>query len=178
MIAPEFSRLLKLDEIGSRTEKHMISAKAGERQALARRFGLLALDRLDADLSVRREGDVVAVSGRLRAMLAQPCVATGESVPAKIDEVLAVRFIPSAASQTPDTEVELSDEDCDVIEHDGLTVDLGEAAAQSLFLVLDPYPRRPDADALLRAAGVKSEGEVGAFSGLFALRDKLSKGPG
>ena len=53
--------------------------------------------------------------------------------------------------------------------------DLGEAVAQSFALLLDPFPRSPNADAVLKAAGVKEEGEVGPFGALAALKDKLGK---
>ena len=58
-------------------------------------------------------------------------------------------------------------------------IDLGEAAAETLLLALDPYPRAPNADAVLREAGVKPEGEEerepGPFAALAAL--KLNPSP-
>jgi len=59
--------------------------------------------------------------------------------------------------------------------HDGQLIDLGEAVAQSLGLALDPYPRSPNADALLKAAGVKREDEAGPFGVLASLKEKLEK---
>ena len=80
-------------------------------------------------------------------------------------------------------EFELSEDECDTVFYTGGTIDLGEAAAETLALGLDPYPRSPNAAAALREAGVISEDEAkaqaeasGPFGGLAALRDKLGKG--
>jgi hypothetical protein len=52
-------------------------------------------------------------------------------------------------------------------------VDLGDAVAETLSLSLDPYPRAPQAEAVLREAGVKSEEEVAPASPLAGLKDLL-----
>jgi uncharacterized metal-binding protein YceD (DUF177 family) len=174
MTAPEFSRLIRLDAIGG--EAHMVSIAAtdAERAALARRFGMLALHRVDAEAGVAREGDAVIVTGRLSAELDQACVATGVAVPARIDEAFAIRFVPAGAAEA-DAEIELDAADCDVMEHDGRAIDLGEAVAQTLGLAIDPFPRSADAAAALKAAGVLSEAEAGPFAALAGLKDKLEK---
>src|SRR3546814_8978331 len=58
-------------------------------------------------------------------------------------EVLfAIHSLSSGASED---EVELGEEDCDVLPMDGDSVDIGELAAETVSLALDPYPRLPDA---------------------------------
>ena len=52
-----------------------------------------------------------------------------------------------------------SESEMDVVFYDRAEVDVGEAVAETLSLNLDPYPRSPEADAILREAGVKREGE-------------------
>ena len=47
-------------------------------------------------------------------------------------------------------------------------------AAASMALALDPFPRAPDAETVLRAAGVLSEDEARPLGKLASLRDKLS----
>jgi uncharacterized metal-binding protein YceD (DUF177 family) len=175
-VTPEFSRPLRLDRIGAGDSVSNVVADAGERAAVARRFDLLSLDRLEADYTVRRDAIGVIASGRLRARVVQPCIATGAPVPAAIDTPFTLRFLPEPGEDAPD-EVELDEEDCDTIFYTGAAIDLGEAAAQTLALALDPFPRAPDAEEALREAGVKREDEVasGAFAGLAALRDKLGK---
>jgi len=75
----------------------------------------------------------------------------------------------------PDEEVELSERELDLIFYDGTAIDLGEAVAETLALSLDPYPRAPNAEEALKAAGVKSEEEAGPFAALAGLRDKMKK---
>lgn len=172
MTEAEFSRSVKLDVLGGSPHLLSISAETEERRALAGRFGLLALDSLAAELALTRDDETVTLNGRLRAEAIQACVASGAPVPATIDEPIALLFRPAPDAAAPDTEVELGEGDMDVLFHDGAAIDAGEAVAQSLLLALDPYPRAPDAEAALKAAGVKSEAEAGPFAALAALRDK------
>jgi uncharacterized metal-binding protein YceD (DUF177 family) len=172
MTEPEFSRPVKLDTLGAAPRAEQIEADAEEREALAARFGLLALDALSAELTLIRDGDAVALTGRLRARAAQACVASGAAVPAEVDEPVALHFRPGPAAGRADEEIELGEGEMDVLFHDGGTIDIGEAVAQSLALALDPYPRAPEAEAALREAGVKSEAEAGPFAALAGLKRK------
>ena len=171
----EFPRPVRIDTIGDAPRTIAIEADEVERAALARRFGLLALDRLAATAAVARDGGTVRVDGRLSATVAQACIATGAPVPASIDEFFTLRFVP--ASGGTGGEIELDEADLDTIPYEGSAVDLGEAAAQTLALALDPFPRAPDAEAALRAAGVLSEEQAEAarrdaspFAALKALK--------
>lgn len=171
---PEFSRRVPIDRIGDRAGDHVIEADANERARLAERFGLIAIDRLVAQFGLRRTGDLVHAEGRVEADAVQSCIATGEPVPARIDEAVTLRFAPTREDATLD-EIELGDADLDTVDYDGGAVDLGEAAAESLALALDPFPRSPEADATLRAAGVRSEEEARAATNPFsALLGKSS----
>jgi uncharacterized metal-binding protein YceD (DUF177 family) len=170
MTDPEFSRPVRIDTLGDGERTITIGADEGERAGVARRFGLLGIDRLEADATVKRTGETIQVSGRLRAKVTQACVASGEPVPAVIDEPFALRFVPEGAA---DEEIELDAGDLDTIGYEGSAVDLGEAAAQTLALALDPFPRAPNADAALREAGVVDEETAGPFGALKALKDKL-----
>ncbi len=165
---PEFSRIIRLNDICDGSRERAIEATPEERTALARRFGLISLDRLEAKLHILPEANSWHLTGRLKAALAQACVATGDPVPETIDAAFAVRFVRDLDS--PETEeIELSDEDCDILALDGEWIDMGETVAQSLALNLDPYPRAPDADSTLRKLGVLSEEDVGPFAALKGL---------
>ncbi len=133
----EFSRPLRLETLGTAPNARAIDATPGEREALARRFDLAALDALDADLTAQRIAGGVALTGHVRASGAQSCVISGLSVPFAIDEPLTLRFEPAPEGD----EIELSDADLDILPLEGDTIDLGEAAAQALGLALDPYPK-------------------------------------
>ncbi len=175
MTAPEFSRPVRIDTIGERPRALAIEAEAVERINLARRFGLLAIDRLAAELSFSREGDEVALAGRLSAKVVQACAATGEPLTAELDLPFALTFRPQPETETPEEEIELGEEELDVVFYDRGSIDAGEAVAETLLLNLDPYPRAPGAEEALRAAGVKSEEEAGPFGALAGLKDKLGK---
>jgi hypothetical protein len=66
-VTPEFSHSIKMDQLGSRPETIVLRAKPEERKALAKRFDLLSLDRLEASLNVRRDGADMLVEGRMTA---------------------------------------------------------------------------------------------------------------
>lgn len=172
MTGPEFSRAIRLDTLGSAPRAETIEADATERAALARRFGLIALEALAAQVTLVRDGDEVTLSGQFQAEAVQSCVASGAAVPAIIGEPILILFRRAPDGVHSDDEIELEEEEMDVVFHDGGAIDIGEAVAQSLALALDPYPRAPDAEAALAEAGVKSEAEAGPFAALAALRDE------
>ena len=142
----EFSRMLTLDEIGAGIERR-IEANPEERAALAARFELRALDRLEAVLTATPAPGGVRVTGRVQAAAVQACVTSGEDVRAAIDEPVELLFLHDMDGRGD--EVELHAADCDVLPIEGRAIDIGEAAAQTFGLALDPYPR---ADAAALAA--------------------------
>lgn len=171
-MSPEFSRLYRLDEIGTTPRAVIIKADAAERAALAARFGLISVDRLAATAELAGEADKVIATGQIEAQVVQACVASGEPVPAAVTEDFALRFV-SETSAAAAEEVELGEGDLDEVTYSGGAVDLGEAVAQTLALALDPFPRAPGAEEKLRAAGVVGEEDAGPFAALKALKDKL-----
>lgn len=171
--APEFSRPRRLDTLGGKPLALTVEADATERAALATRFGLIAIGALAADLTLVRDGEAVTVTGRVTAEVEQPCIATGDPVPATIDEPLLLRFVPDAEMADAD-EIELAEPDCDVVGYSGGAIDLGEAVAETMALALDPFPRSPDAEAALRAAGVIPEEDARPVSAFAGLKDKLA----
>jgi uncharacterized metal-binding protein YceD (DUF177 family) len=174
-LEPEFSRPMRVDTLGAAPRTIAVAAGEEECAALARRFGLVAIHRLDAEAALSRNGEAVLAEGRLRAAVTQSCAATGAPVEAELDEPFRIEFRPQPAMPSAEDEIELSETEMDVVFYDGASIDLGEAAAETLSLSLDPWPRAPEADEALKEAGVKGEGEAGPFAALAALRDKLGK---
>lgn len=174
MSAPEFSRPVALDTLGEAPRTIVIEADEAERLALARRFALTEIGRLSATAALRQSARNVTATGRVTAAVVQSCVASGAPVPQDIDTPFEIVFRPQPDHSRPDLEIELDEGELDTAFYEGAAVDLGEAAAQTLVLALDPYPRAPDAMAALKAAGVKSEEEAGPFGVLASLKDKLS----
>jgi uncharacterized metal-binding protein YceD (DUF177 family) len=161
-MTPEFSRLVELARLPA---QRRIEANAEERAALARRLGLLGLDRLVAEASLTRlPGDVVRLDARFEAELVQECVVTLEPVPARIAEDFAIVYSP----QVEDAElVEIEAADAETLEGDA--IDIGEAVAQQLSLALDPYPHAPGA-ALPEAALTEREAAAHPFAALAGLK--------
>lgn len=170
----DFGQLLPLDQIrdGDRID---ISATDQERTELMERLGLLSLDRLEAHAVLSRDGQKVRANGRLKAVLAQACVATGEPCPAHVDEPFDLLFLPEPKTGRPDDEIELGQADLDTVFHDGSAIDLGGAISDTLALALDPYPRSAEADSALKKAGVLTEEEASPFAALAALKERLGK---
>ncbi|WP_327753344.1 DUF177 domain-containing protein [Sphingobium sp. SJ10-10] len=169
---PEFSRPVRIDQLARHAQPVTIAADAAEREALAKRFHLLALDRLEANYALSEENGAIFAKGRVRAALAQPCVATGVAVPEKVDTDFLLRFVKEGAEVPEADELELDAEDCDTIGFDGLVIDMGEAVAETVALAMTPYPRSPKADSILREAGVLSEEQASPFAALLSLKNK------
>ena len=173
MSQPEFSRPVRIDTLTAKPRPLSIGANEEERAALARRFGLPAIDHLSAELELSRNGDHVVAAGSIRAQVTQSCVASGAPLEEEVDETFRIDFLPQPATPAGEDEIELSEAEMDVVVYDGSAVDVGEAVAETLSLSLDPYPRAPGAEEALRDAGVRNEEEAGPFGALAALRDKL-----
>lgn len=173
----EFSRLYRLDSLSSEPLRVDIHAGPEELEGLARRFGLVSVQSLEAEAELSRSGESATAAGRLRARVTQSCVASGEPVEAEVAEDFRVDFRPEPGDVRPEEEVELGEGELDVTFYEGGAIDLGEAVAQTLMLGLNPYPRAPAAEAALKEAGVKSEEEARAesspFAALAALKGKL-----
>lgn len=171
-IAFEFSRPIRLDQIGTQPRTIDLTASAEECTALAERFGLLSVGALSAQFVVVQQADGIAASGWVRGDVVQACVATAEPVPAHIDEGVALRFVPEP--QTAEDEMELDEGEIDTLFYSGGAIDLGEAAAETLALALDPFPRSESAVQALKEAGVLSEEEAGPFAALAALKGRMN----
>lgn len=166
MTAPELSRPVDVRHI---TGKPLtLEATAEERKALARRFQIVAVRQLQATVTLERADDAVAAHGRLSASIVQSCAISGEDLPVRIDEPLALRFVP--ARPIEDEELELEADELDEIPYDGHVFDLGEAIAQSLALAIDPYATGPEAERVRQEVGLSDEAASGPFAALAALK--------
>jgi hypothetical protein len=170
----EFSRPVALDTIGEGGRTCHIVASDEECAALARRFGLVAIDSLTADVTLShistRQG--YSVVGRFCAKLTQRCVVTLRPLPVHLDETFCLRFAPadeegSEDEGTAEVVVGLDDEDVEPLV--GGKIDIGEAVAQSLAVMLDPYPRAAGAAI---AGGALDNEEVNPFNVLKKLQCK------
>jgi uncharacterized metal-binding protein YceD (DUF177 family) len=164
--APEFTRPIDLRQVHGRPVT--LVATAEECAALARRFALVRIDRLEAELSLEPDGEAVNAKGRLRAAIVQSCAVSGEDLAVALDEPLALRFVPEA--EVTEDELELEVSEFDQIPFSGTAFDLGEAVAQSLALAIDPYAVGPEAERARHEAGLLDEAASGPFAALAALK--------
>lgn len=167
-MTPEFSRSFDVRQLDHRAVK--LVADESERAALARRFDIVRIDRLEAEVVLERDGEALNATGTLNADIVQSCAVSAEDLPVALREALAFRFVPETQARRPDEEVELDKDELDEIPFAGASVDLGEAVAQSLALAIDPFRTGPEAEA---ARKLLDEGAASPFAALKGL--KLSK---
>ncbi len=164
---PEFSRPIAVDRLPAEEAVFDIAATPAERAALARRFDLLRLERLEAQVRLTRlAGGLLRLSATLSAAVVQSCVVTLEPVPGQVADRFALIYGPAGSAPgevTWDGEEEL------VEPLSGSVLDIGEAVAQQLSLALDPYPRAPGADT------TEQVGDEGGTMSPFAALAKWKK---
>lgn len=188
-VTPEFSRIIKTDEQVSAKEKLIIEADEKERAALARRFDLVSIDRLSAELTVTSASNgEVTVRGPMSAEITQRCVATLDPVPEMIEDTVEVLFSPHVSEEdlpsNADDLDDLSEEELMALLDqpeplvDG-KIDVGEVVAQFLAVAMNPYPRKDGAEL---PPVVKTEEEAdddaerpNPFAQLAGLKEKLEK---
>lgn len=161
--APEFTRLVSLARLGSEPYRQEIAATAAEREALARRFGLVSLDRLAAEIELVREpGGTILLTAAFGAVFEQECIVTLDPVAGSVGERFQLRYGPSEAEENAPS----GDDDPAFEPLAGEAIDIGEAVAQEFSLALPPFPRA--ADAVIEIDGPETPDE-----GPFAALDKL-----
>lgn len=164
MTAPEFSRPVDIRQ--SDGKELRLEADEVERAALAERFGLVRIDRLEAEIALARKDRIVEATGTMHADFVQSCAVSAEDLPVSVSEELSFRFVPEATGHAPDEEVEIDAEDCDEIEYAGTSFDVGEAIAQSLALVIDPFATGPQADEARARLSAGNDSPFAALKGL------------
>jgi uncharacterized metal-binding protein YceD (DUF177 family) len=158
--APEFTRPVDVGRLPSGGAVYDLKATPAERAALAGRFDLLALDRLEAEVRLERlAGGLLRLSAALRADVVQACVITLEPVHDRIDEPFTLLY--RAGAEAGETAMVLSGASELVEPLPSDILDIGEAVAQQLSLALDPYPRAAGA-----IGAASEEGRVSPFAAL------------
>lgn len=162
MPPPEFSRPIAVERIERHGRVRTIEADAAERAALARRFDLVSIDRLVADIELEKvEGGTYRLTATIDAMVVQTCVVSLEPVATRIQDRQTHLFAQVGREDDP------VEEDAPEPIVDG-QIDLGEAAAQQLALALPAYPRAPAtaiatvARALPKGVSLCTEEEISA----------------
>lgn len=144
---PQFSLTVQPSKLGTDEVRHVLSADAAERAALARRFDLVGIARFDADLRLKwvRGGRIFRLRGTIGAEITQTCVVTLEPLVNTIEESFEILHHPAPAGAVAGAPTEGRDggpgEGSEPFYGDSL--DIAEIATRELSLALDPYPRKP-----------------------------------
>ncbi len=189
----EFSVPVSASRIGA-AEGFAVSFNADDkaREALARRYGILSVEALSGEATLRREADgmTISVTGHFAARVTQACVTTMEPVPDEVQQTFEGWFLDESQATSfqrakkrkvevevgdipfEDDESPIPDERDDPEPVVGGVVDVGELVAQHLSLALNPYPHSAGA---LAAGPVGDEASLEKPSPFAALRDWKSK---
>ncbi|HKA76966.1 MAG TPA: DUF177 domain-containing protein [Pseudolabrys sp.] len=142
-----------------------INAPEPVRATLAASAGLREMPRLSAVFDLARKGAGVCVTGKVKARVGQKCVVTLEPIESDLDETVDLIFAAAEAGQTEGANADEAPEPL----VDG-KLDLGAIATEFLFLGIDPYPRKADAEF---APLITDDGGTRPFAGLEALKKRL-----
>ena len=143
------SLTLKASELEQDPLAFTIKALDSEREELVERFGLVSLDSLEAEGSVRNKGlgEGVLVKGHLKAKLAQHCIVSLGEVVEELDTSFELLLVDPEMADRMDEDESYLDPDApeyDALEGDDIAV--GEIVAQTLSISMNPYPKISGAD--------------------------------
>jgi len=156
----EFSRPVRVALPSSGDREVHVAANRDECDALAGRFGLDRLERLDADITVtRRRNGAVRITGTIRAGYTQRCVVSLDQFDTTLEYAIERRFVPEprpvdgqGAARRREVEIDpLADDPPDTYRDDH--IDLGVMIAEELGVNIDPHPRKPGAEFALDRTG-------------------------
>lgn len=169
---PEFSRLVEASEIGRTPRRTRLTADPAACAAIAARFGIEAVERFEADISLRRTPiGLIHLQGSIEADVVQKCVVSLEPVPSSIRETFEVYYSEAASEGPPSGDLTMDDELWPDPVVDG-KIDFGEAATEHLGLSLDPYPRRVGVEFEAVPADTEHTSTQRPFAGLAELVSK------
>ncbi|MHA1544305.1 MAG: YceD family protein [Alphaproteobacteria bacterium] len=135
----EFSRIENLPKLATRAKPVVLTANLVERQNLAERAGIPAIEFFETSLKVTGKGfETFEIAGRLKAGLTLTCGRSLKDFGSEVDETFTETFISQAGYQKMAAKNLDERDDYEVFEGD--EADLGEMAAQLLILAIDPFP--------------------------------------
>ena len=95
-VAPEFSRLVTLAQLSTRPFRQRIEATLEERERLSRRLDLISLDRLVAEVELRRQSpEVILLEAEFAAEFEQCCAVTLEPVRGAVADRFSLVYGPA-----------------------------------------------------------------------------------
>lgn len=150
----EWSYLVNIDEVRNEPKTFTFEPSERERIDIARRLGLVSVEKAQASVTLQRAGGgMIHAMGLIRADVTQNCVVTMTPLPVHIEDEFegwfgnkeqTVSFAKARNEREAKkayTEFEVLEESVDPEPIVGGKVDIGELATQYLSLALDPYPQ-------------------------------------
>jgi uncharacterized metal-binding protein YceD (DUF177 family) len=138
------SRLVDVGRVPPRGQEVQVAATAEECVALAKDFGLPAIQSLLGVYQLKTSAKGINVTGLVKASITQICVTTLEPFDSIIEEEVEVDFAESSGMPAePPTDINEYNPPDEIVNGQ---IDLGALTAEFLALGLDPYPRKPGID--------------------------------
>lgn len=136
---PEFSRIIKLEDIGKEPFVQDIEADKKERTALAKRLGVEAIDVFKANVTLQwKDSKHLELTADFKATVQQTCIRTSDRLVQKlkghVEEVFTTDPLPF---QEEEMDLEALLAEPEPLEND--EIDFGEILSQHLSLDLNPY---------------------------------------
>ena len=173
----DFIFMLDVDEVHAEGRTYKLRATKSQLSDLVDRFKLVALNSFSAEISVQSEAkaDTVWIRGNIEADLVQQCVVTLGDVPEQVSDSFELMLVsPELAEKMDEDEVYLDPKAPDYDAFEGPTIPVGDIVAQTLSVLMDPYPKQ--AHAKLRVPngqGVTVNEELEEKPNPFAVLSKL-----
>ena len=168
-VAPEFSRLVALAELSTRPFRQRIEATAEERERLSRRFDLISLDRLVAEVELRRQSpEVILLEAEFAAEFEQCCAVTLEPVRGAVSDRFSLVYGPAPEEEQ---EIALTSDEPAFEPLNGNSIDIGEAVAQELSLALPIFRAIPRRRSIRRRSRNRWKGLSQHWRGCARMRD-------
>jgi len=174
----EFSRPVKVSEMGKAGLEFPAEANAEELAALTKRLDVRAVNELTAQIRVQhwRKGGA-HLKAQIKGSMTRNCVVSLENFEQPFEGTVDILYADPRDKihkpQMSDSELILEaegDDPPDVLENDHF--DAGEAIAQYLVLHLDPYPRKPGAEFKDMVENDEESSPFSVLSGLKIVSDK------
>lgn len=168
-----------LDATGVQAEPRIYKLSAPENQLVefAERFKLVALHELTATVSVSNDtkNKIIWLRGDITADLVQQCVVSLGDVPEKISDTFELMLVsPERADELDQDEVYLDPQSPDYDAFEGDVLAVGDMVAQTLSVLMDPYPKKPGAEIKVpNGQGVSVNEELEEKPNPFAVLSKL-----
>jgi hypothetical protein len=142
---------VRFSEVSRGVVTRRLEADAAARAGVARLLGLVAIDSLTADVTVRPWMDGAEIQASFEADITQTCSVTADDFEESAEGEFLIRVLPPGSPNAPQEEgvdeIELdleADDPPDVLE--GEEIDLAGYVVEHLSLALDPFPRKPGAE--------------------------------